>query len=1456
MGLWLSDGRGANATRVMWRHRRSPRARRTLRATLAAALVATTVYVVPLVVESFAHADAVTGSFDSLRTGWDSHENSLYPPTVTSGSFGQLFATSVQGQVYGQPLLVGNTLIVNTEDDYVYGLDAATGAKKWEKNVGPAWPASTIGCADITPNLGSTSTGVYDPTTNAVYLTTKVNNGADAAHPNWYLHSMSVTDGSERSGWPTKIVGTPSNDPAHPFNAENVNERPGLLLMDGVVYMAFGSQCDHGSYVGWVAGVNVATHAIAMWSDEVGATSTRAGIWQGGGGLVSDGSGRIFISTGNGVTPPNGPGTAPPNQLSESVIRLGVDGSGVISAKDFFSPANAATLDQNDQDLGAGGPMALPATFGTQAVPHLLVEIGKDGRLFLLNRDSLGGKAQGSGGGDAVVQTVGPYRGVWGHPAVYGGEGGYVYFVQNQGPMLAFRYGLSGSGAPALSLAGQTAESFGYTSGSPIVTSDGATAGSAVAWVVNVDNGTGANGRLCAYNGVPTNNKMSLLRCFPIGNGVKFTTPAAGNGRVYVGTRDGKVYGFGRPVSSALSAPQATFGNVTVGQNGTATVTATATRAVTVSSVSTAAPFALGQNQPALPAALNAGDTISVPVSFTPTDPGSITGALTFAITDAGVADTFGASLQGNAIRPGFTGSPGTLDFGEIAVGATSSLTASFTNTGSANETVSSVTGTSAPFTVTGLPAQGAVLTPGQSVAVSVTYTPAAVGTDTSSIKVAGPDGTGTVALTGKGVTGQAELSISPAAVSFGTLPVGLTATRTITVENTGNLNVTVTKAAPPALPFVVNTPLPEGLVLAPDETADIQVTFAPTVVGNYSNLYVISSDDGNGAHNIAVTGTASAATGGTALPSVVGGGWVFNGAAAMSGTDLVLTTATASQRGDAVFSTPLPSAGLKASFTASIGGGTGADGLTFAMLDAAKATAQSIGGGGGALGFGGLAGVAVTLDTYKTGTEPSSNFVGLATSVSGGGLTYVATATNVPNLRSGTHTVAVGSDGRTVTVSIDGVQVISKAVTLPASTLLAFTAATGGVTDRHAVSNVAVTSGSTVLPRPGTGWRFNGSAAMHGSQVVLTPAQSDQAGSVFYSEPVSTDSLTAAFTLSMGGGTGADGATFTMLNPVRSVPTSVGGAGGGLGFGGLAGVAVSFITYPQNGVDSHNFVAIESSTAGGGNGVIASTTDVPQLRDGAHEVVVNVTGTTIAVAVDGTQVLSTQVAALTPTAYVGYTAATGGTTDVHMVTDAQIVPGTGKVAAPPTRWTPNGSAAISTAGVITLTPAQQSQTGAAIYQNPVGPTRLDAKFTIQIGGGTGADGQTFMLLDATKTTTASRGGGGGGLGFAGLPGVAVAFVTYKQTGYPSNNFIGITTGGSNGVLTFLSTSTAVPALRTGTHSVEVLAGTSGDLIVRVDGKQYLDTVVSLPPSLLVGFSGATGGATDTHAVSGVSITY
>ncbi|MGI5246030.1 lectin-like domain-containing protein [Dactylosporangium sp. CA-139066] len=1424
-----------------------------LRSFVALAALAAAVIVAPLVAAPAALADNTTISKDTLRTGWDSQEPALSPSAVVSGNFGQLFATKVQGQVYAQPLVIGNTLVAATEDNYVYGLDAATGAVQWSRALGPAWPAATTGCADLVPNIGVTATGVYDPSTGYVYVSTKTNDGPDANHPNWYLHAINLVSGAERAGWPVRIAGTPANDPDHPFAAKDVNNRPGLLLMNGVVYLGFGSQCDYGTYVGWVAGVNTTSGVVNLWSDQVGASNKGSGIWQAGGGIMSDGNGRMFVATGNGITAPNSLGSPTPNQLSQSVVRLGVDANGVISAKDFFSPSDAAVLDQNDADFGSGGPVGLPDQyFGTAAVPHLMVMGGKDGRVFLLDRDHLGGKAQGVAGGDDVVEVLGPYHGFWSRAAAYGGEGGYVYMAQADSQILAFKYGVTGDGRPALSLAGNSAEKYGFSSGSPMVTSDGTTAGSAVLWMTGSDGPTGANGRLCAYRAVPSGKQLTLLRCFPFGTASKFATASSSNGRVYVGTRDGYVYAFGQPTTSPLAATQVDLGNVAVGQTGTGTVTATATRAITVTAVSTSAPF--GATPPALPVTLAAGQKITVPVSFSPTAPGSATGLLRFTVTDAGNSTTVAATLVGNGTRPGLTANTPALDFGNMPVGSVKSLTASFTNTGTANETVTGTSVPSAPFTVTGVPANGTVVAPGQTIAVGVTYRPTAVGNDTGTLGVTGPNGTATVAITGSGVTGSAELTITPSSLSFGSVPVGSSVTKTLTVGNAGNLPVTITKAAPPALPFVVNTPLPESQVLGPDDEVQVDVTFTPTAAGTFTGQYVISSNDGNGSHTVSVTGTATKPSG-TPVPSIIGGSWIFNGSAAMNGSNLVLTPVVTSAAGSAVYSSPIASDKLNATFTVQMGGGTGADGMTFALLDAASNGVRSLGGTGGGLGFQNLPGVAVTFDTWQAGRDPSANFIGVTNGWDAQGLQYVATATNVPNLRTGTHTVAVTTASGTLTVSIDGTQVISSAVKLPPSTYVAFTGSTGGATDQHAVSNVSITSSGTALVKPGEGWRFNGAAYPTGTEAVLTPAQNTVAGTAFYGTPVNTNGLSASFTMTTNGGSGADGLAFVLMDPAAA-PTGLGQPGGGVGAAGLPVVAVTFRTYPGSGVNSSNWVGIASGAA---LTYTATNTQIPDLRNGTHQVKIGVTGLTIGVTIDGTQVLSGRVPALGATALAGFSAGTGGYNDVHAVRDVQITAGAplDQVAPPPAAgWTLNGSASVN-GGTLRLTGPTAMQAGSAIWSTPISPTRLNATFTVHIGDGSGADGMSFLLLDASQGTPNALGPTGGGLGRATLPGVSVDLITYAQPGYPSSNFVGIsTTGPSQTSVNLIASATNVPNLRSGNHTVQVRAGGGGDLVVTIDGVTVLDTLVQLPASTLVGFSGATGGLADTHEASNVNIRY
>ncbi|MFD8481471.1 choice-of-anchor D domain-containing protein [Kitasatospora sp. NPDC059673] len=1003
-----------------------------------------------------------TVSFNPMRTGWDASQPQLAPSKVSAGSFGQLFSTAVDGQVYAQPLVIGSTVVVATENNNVYGIHAVTGAVLWSTALGPAWPSSAIGCGDLKPNIGVTGTPVYDASSGRVYLTTKVNDGPNDHSPHWYLHSLDVATGHEPPGWPVKIQGSPSNNPNTVFKAFSAMQRTGLLLLDGEVFFGFGAHCDLDEYIGYVVGVKTATGALRMWATENAASNSEAGVWMGGGGLVSDGPGRIYFSTGNGVFPAPGPGKQPPGHLGHSVVHLSSNGQ--LTPVDFFSPANADKLDLNDRDLGSGGPVALPSPpFGTAAHPNLLVQVGKDGRIFLLDRDDLGGRGQGPGGSDRALAVAGPFFGVWGHPAVWGGDGGYVYVPENDnnikenaGRLRALKYGVDGTGTPVLANAGTSSAGIGHYPGSPIVTSDGTTSGSALVWIVCADGGDGVNAQLRAYDAVPVNGILKLRWSAPIGTAVKFSKVGVGSGRVYVGTSDGHLVAFGSPSQAALTGSPVDLGQVAVGATGNATATVTAARNVTVTAITTTAPFSA--TPPALPVTLNTGATLAVPVGFAPTGPGGATGTLSFAVTTSGAADTVGFDLHGTGTQPGFAASPSSLDFDELPTQASMTTGVTITNTGTVPETIAGTTPSSPPFTVTGLPAAGSTLDPGVSVAVSVTYAPTVpspAGGDSSQFVVTGADGLSvTVPLTGTAVVGAPHLTISPTSLDFGQVPVGGSLGKSFEISNTGNVTLNVTKAAPPTAPFAAPDPITEGMQLGSEQRIHQAVVFAPTAPGPASGQFVLTGDDDQGKQPVPFTGTG--VTSGSVSPPN-SGGWTFNGTAGISGNDIVLTETINDQTGSALCNMAVPSAKLHAHFTAVIGGGSGADGLAFVLLDAAHETPHSLGDGGGGLGYSGLRGLAVTLDTSQNANDPSANFVGLATGGHGDALSYAATATDVGNLRTGTHAVDVQVTGGRVQVTVDGRPAIDTTVAVPATVLVGFTGATGGLNDNHRVQGVSI---------------------------------------------------------------------------------------------------------------------------------------------------------------------------------------------------------------------------------------------------------------------------------------------------------------------------------------------------------------------------------------------------------------
>ena len=391
------------------------------------------------------------------------------------------------------------------------------------------------------------------------------------------------------------IQGTPYNTPEIAFNEAFQEQRPGLLLLEGVVYVAFASDCDINPYRGIVAGFSAANGEMTtMWSDESGPAAdegSMAGVWQSGAGLVSDIPGRIIMTTGNGVSPTRAASNEPPQTLSESVVGLTVGAHGQIAPSQFFAPSDAPTLDQNDEDFGSGGPMALPSEFfGTPSVPHLVIQVGKDGRVFLLNADDMGGYLQGPGESDAVLQTLGPFDGVWGHPAAYGGEGGWVYILESAGggSLAAYGTAVGSHGEPQLVPEGQSAESFGYASGSPTVTSDGTTAGSAVVWAI-YEGEQGKHAQLRAYGAIPEGGTLPLLWSGSIGTASKFSVPTASEGRVYVGTRNGKLLAFGSSSNGPLQAAPVELGTVAVGHSRSVRLSLAATRSLRLTAPITAA---------------------------------------------------------------------------------------------------------------------------------------------------------------------------------------------------------------------------------------------------------------------------------------------------------------------------------------------------------------------------------------------------------------------------------------------------------------------------------------------------------------------------------------------------------------------------------------------------------------------------------------------------------------------------------------------------------------------------------------------------------------------------------------------------------------------------------------------------------------------------------------------------
>jgi fibronectin type 3 domain-containing protein len=497
---------------------------------------------------------------DNMRDGENLNETVLTPSNVNSTTFGKLFSYPLDGLTFASPLYVQNVnipgqgfhniVIVATEHDSVYAFDAdgRSSTPLWKDSfinpaagVNPIPPADTGETGDIPNEIGITGTPVIDPSTNTIYLVaaTKEVSGGTTKYVN-RLHALDLATGAEKSGSPIVIdAHVPGNgvdavNGTISFNNITENQRPGLLLANGELYIGFSNHGNNPPYHGWVMAYNPST----LHQDWVFCTTPNAdkgGIWMGGDGIAADSSGNLYFSTGNGTF--DGPSSSGgSNDFGDSLLKLNSSGA----RADFFTPYNYSALDNGDIDLASGGIILLPDQSGTH--PHEVIAGGKGGTVYVVDRDMMGGV--GNGNDNQIVQSLirvfptggGDDTGNYSSPVYYNGT---VYFAPVDGQVMAFSLT---NGKLSTSPTSKSSETYNGTTstfdargGEVAISANGSSNG--ILWGLQ-SNGDSTPGTLHAYN--PSNLAQEYYTSDQAGTRdqldpwLKFTIPTVANGRVYV----------------------------------------------------------------------------------------------------------------------------------------------------------------------------------------------------------------------------------------------------------------------------------------------------------------------------------------------------------------------------------------------------------------------------------------------------------------------------------------------------------------------------------------------------------------------------------------------------------------------------------------------------------------------------------------------------------------------------------------------------------------------------------------------------------------------------------------------------------------------------------------------------------------------------------------------------------
>jgi len=499
----------------------------------------------------------LTSNYDNNRTNSNVQEKILTPSNVNTDSFGKIGTFPVDGAIYAQPLYASgvqiagkgtrNVVFAVTMHNSVYAIDADAPRSTiplWQANLGPAVPTSVLNFPDILPEIGILSTPVIDFNLQTMYV---VSDTLEDGTPVFRIHALSLADGHETMNGPSVVAATVTgsasalSDGMLSFDASLQLQRPGLALLNGTVYLSFGSHGDGGDFHGWLIGYEATdlNHPVAALStspDGYGAS-----IWQSGRAPAIDAGGNLYAATGNGDYDGS-------TNFGESVVKLsGKD----LSILDWYTPDQWSTWNENDLDLGSAGVILIPNT-------NLMVTGGKSGQLILINSDAMShlGPLNTSTVESIQVNQSGVFD-----VALWNSDGGPIVYVQESfGSLQAYQIVSGHRNASRLSQTASTLTQFAGIA----VSADGGMAGTGIVWQTTADyGGYQQPGTLHAFDASDLSRELwnsEMLPSDALGRFVKFVPPTVVNGRVYVPTQSNQLvtYGLRSEIPPDAGPPQIT----------------------------------------------------------------------------------------------------------------------------------------------------------------------------------------------------------------------------------------------------------------------------------------------------------------------------------------------------------------------------------------------------------------------------------------------------------------------------------------------------------------------------------------------------------------------------------------------------------------------------------------------------------------------------------------------------------------------------------------------------------------------------------------------------------------------------------------------------------------------------------------------------------------------------------